>query len=120
MVFDSGPQHDRTLMGLTVEAAVAAMVDAGADVVGANCGQGVAGFVPVCRRIRAATELPVWIKANAGLPEVEGGRIVYRTSAEEFAAHVPALAEGGASFIGGCCGTTPAFIRAVAEQLDRG
>ncbi|MEW6755074.1 MAG: homocysteine S-methyltransferase family protein [Candidatus Latescibacterota bacterium] len=117
MVFDSGPDRDRTLMGLTVEAAVAAMVEAGADVVGANCGQGIAAFIPVCRRLRAATDRPVWIKPNAGLPEMAEGRVVYRTSAAQFAAHVPALVAAGASFVGGCCGTAPAFIRAVAEKL---
>jgi 5-methyltetrahydrofolate--homocysteine methyltransferase len=120
MVFDSGPDRDRTLMGLTPEQAAETLAAAGADVVGANCGQGIPGFVPVCRRLRAASGLPVWIKANAGLPEVLDGRIVYRTSPGEFAAWVPALLEAGASFIGGCCGTSPDFIRAVTTALPAG
>jgi len=119
MVFDSGPDKDRTMMGSTPEEAGAALEEAGADVIGANCGQGIEGFVPVCQRLRQATERPVWIKANAGLPEMVDGQVVYRTTPEEFAANVPALAAAGASFIGGCCGTGPDFIRAVVKALEK-
>jgi 5-methyltetrahydrofolate--homocysteine methyltransferase len=62
---------------------------------------------------------PVWIKANAGLPEVVGGKTVWSQTPERFASFVPALVEAGASFIGGCCGTGPEFIRAVRERLSR-
>lgn len=113
MVFDSGRDKDRTMTGVTPEQAAAGLVAAGADVIGSNCGQGIAGFVSLCRRLRAATDKPIWIKANAGLPEVVSGRTVYRTTPEEFARHVPALVEAGASFLGGCCGTSPEFIRAI-------
>jgi methionine synthase I (cobalamin-dependent) len=119
MVFDTGKNKDRTLMGTTPEQAAEGLAAAGADVIGANCGQGIAGYVPICRRLRAATVRPIWIKANAGLPEVVDGRAVYRTTPEEFAAHIPALLEAGASFIGGCCGTTPDYIRAVAAAVRR-
>jgi len=120
MVFDSGRGKDRTMMGTTVPQAVAAMTEAGADAVGANCGQGIAGFVDLCRQFREATDLPIWIKANAGLPEMTDGRAVYNTSPEAFASHVPALIEAGASFIGGCCGTTPDFIRTLQTSLSKG
>jgi methionine synthase I (cobalamin-dependent) len=119
MVFGSGPNHDRTMMGTTPEQAVEALTAAGAAVIGSNCGQGIAGFVAICRRFRAATQLPLWIKANAGLPEVVAGQTVYRQTPDEFADHVPQLIEAGASFIGGCCGTTPEFIRAVCQRLQR-
>lgn len=120
MVFDSGKDLDRTMMGTTPEQAVAAMVDAGADVVGANCGQGVAGFVTICRRFKAASQgRPVWIKANAGLPTMKDGKAVYATTAQDFASYVPALLEAGASFIGGCCGTAPEFIRSIVQLLDK-
>ncbi len=118
MVFDSGKNRDRTMMGVTPEQAAAALAEAGADVIGANCGNGIAGYVPVCARLRAATHLPVWIKPNAGLPELEGGRVVYRTAPQEFARWVPDLVRAGANYIGGCCGTTPAFIRAVRAALE--
>lgn len=117
MVFDSGKNKDRTMMGTTPEQAVAALTDAGADVIGTNCGQGIAGFLPICERYRKATTLPLWIKANAGLPEVVNGKVTYAMTPDEFASHVPALIQAGANFIGGCCGTRPDFIRAVRNTL---
>ncbi|MCX8155973.1 MAG: homocysteine S-methyltransferase family protein [Verrucomicrobiae bacterium] len=117
MVFDSGKNKDRTLMGVTPEQAAQTLAEAGADVVGANCGQGIAGFVTICQRMRAATDRPLWMKANAGLPQMEGGRTVYHTTPEEFAAVAPELVKAGASFIGGCCGTSPAFIQALRQAL---
>jgi methionine synthase I (cobalamin-dependent) len=118
MVFDSGKAKDRTMMGQTPEQAAAALTAAGADVVGANCGQGIAGFVSICKRLHAATDKLIWIKANAGLPTVTDGKVHYQVTPEEFAAFVPDLLAAGASFIGGCCGTSPAFITAVARQLN--
>jgi len=117
MVFDSGTDLDRTMMGVTPEQAAEALTEAGADVVGANCGQGIVGYIEICRRMRSATDLPLWIKANAGLPEMVNGEIVYKTGAEEFASQIPVLLEVGASFVGGCCGTSPDFIRAVSRTI---
>jgi 5-methyltetrahydrofolate--homocysteine methyltransferase len=117
MVFDSGKNKDRTMMGVTPEQAAAGLAEAGADVIGANCGQGPAGYIPICRRMSAATDLPLWIKPNAGIPELVNGRTVYRTTPGEFAVQIPSIIEAGASFVGGCCGTTPDFIRAVASKL---
>ena len=119
MVYDSGKNKDRTMMGVTPEQAARELADAGADAIGANCGNGIAGYVPVCQRLHAAADLPVWIKANAGLPEMKDGQVVYSTTPEEFASHVPRLVEAGASYIGGCCGTSPDYIRAVRAVLDR-
>jgi 5-methyltetrahydrofolate--homocysteine methyltransferase len=117
MAYASGKNRDRTMMGVTPEQSVEALTAAGADVIGANCGQGMAGYVEICRRLRAVTDRPLWIKPNAGLPELIDGRTVYRTTPEEFAAQVPALLDAGANFVGGCCGTTPDYIRAVAEKV---
>ncbi len=117
MTFDSGAKKDRTMMGATPEQAAEQLIAAGADVIGSNCGHGIAGMVEVCRRLRAAADRPIWIKANAGLPENVDGKTVYRQTPAEFAAYVPQLVEAGASFLGGCCGTTPEFIRAMAERL---
>lgn len=113
--FDSGKNKDRTMMGATPEAVAAAMVEVGADAVGANCGVGVEHAAPLCRRLHAACDLPIWIKPNAGLPKVEGSEIRYAASAEFFASHYAALREAGASFLGGCCGSTPDFIRALVS-----
>lgn len=117
MVFDSGKNKDRTMMGNTPEQAAEALTAAGADVIGANCGQGIAGFVSICRRLRAATDRPIWIKANAGLPTLVDNRAQYRTTPEEFAGYIPELLLAGASFLGGCCGTTPDFIAAIKHSL---
>ncbi len=117
MVFDAGKGKDRTMMGNTPEQVAAALTEAGADVIGSNCGQGIAGFPEICRRLHSATHLPIWVKSNAGLPKVAEGRTVYDTTPEQFAAHVPALLEAGAAFVGGCCGTSPEFIAAVRRQL---
>jgi 5-methyltetrahydrofolate--homocysteine methyltransferase len=119
MTFDSGAKKDRTMMGVGPEQAAEQLTAAGADVIGSNCGRGVAGMVEICRRLRAATDRPVWIKANAGLPEMVDGTAVYRQTPEEFAAYVPQLVDAGATFLGGCCGTTPEFIRAVAARLRK-
>jgi methionine synthase I (cobalamin-dependent) len=117
-VFDSGRKGDRTMMGVTPETAVQAAEAAGASAAGANCGRGIADYVGICARMRSATSLPIWIKPNAGLPEIEAGKAVYRTSAEDFAARVPDLTRAGASFIGGCCGSNPEFIAATIRALS--
>ena len=107
--FDSGRKHDRTMTGATPEQAAHMAQESGADGVGANCGAGPAAFAEICRRLRAACDLPVWLKPNAGLPGVS-------TSPEEFAASAAELLGAGASFVGGCCGTSPEFIRALAKR----
>jgi len=116
MVFDTGKNKDRTMMGTTPEQAVEQLTAAGADIVGANCGQGIDGFIPICRRMRAVTTLPLWMKANAGLPEIVDGKTVYSQAPEKFAESAKELLAAGANFIGGCCGTTPEFIRVLRER----
>jgi methionine synthase I (cobalamin-dependent) len=113
--FDSGKNKDRTMMGATPEAVAEAMVEAGASAVGANCGVGVEQSIPICQRLHAACDLPIWIKPNAGLPTIEGTAIRYNTSAEFFASHYAALRQAGAAFLGGCCGSTPDFITALVH-----
>jgi len=120
VVFDSGKDKDRTLMGATPEQVVTELAAAGADVLGANCGQGIAGYIRVCARMRSVTDRPLWIKANAGLPKMVDGRAVYETTAEEFAQQAPALVAAGANFVGGCCGTSPVFIQALKGVLGAG
>ncbi len=115
--FDSGKNKDRTMTGATPEQAARRMTEEGASGVGANCGVGIVEALPVCRRLRAATSLPLWIKPNAGIPVLESGRITYRFSADEFASHIPALVAAGAGVVGGCCGAGPDFIRASAREL---
>ncbi|MFB3826964.1 MAG: homocysteine S-methyltransferase family protein [Bryobacteraceae bacterium] len=117
MVFDAGKKKDRTMMGGTPEQVARELEEAGAHAIGANCGCGVEGYIEICRRMRAVTSRPLWIKANAGLPELIEGKPVYRMTAREYGAFAPMLAAAGASFIGGCCGTGPEFIRAIRGRL---
>ncbi|MBP9901904.1 MAG: homocysteine S-methyltransferase family protein, partial [Verrucomicrobia bacterium] len=91
MVFDSGKNLDRTMMGTTPEQAAQALTAAGAEVIGANCGQGIFGFLPICQRLCAATERPIWMKPNAGLPQLVAGRAVYAGTPADFAGQVPGL-----------------------------
>jgi 5-methyltetrahydrofolate--homocysteine methyltransferase len=119
MVFDAGKHRDRTMMGNTPQQAAAELAQAGAQVIGANCGIGVEAYIPICAGLASATDRPIWIKPNAGLPEFVDGKIVYRMTAERFASHVPALISAGARFIGGCCGTNPEFVAALRRQLSR-
>jgi 5-methyltetrahydrofolate--homocysteine methyltransferase len=117
MTFDSGKNMDRTMMGVTPEQAAAELTGTGADVIGANCGQGIEGYVTICSRLHAATTLPIWIKPNAGMPEMVDGRAIYRTTPEAFASYAQTLVASGAAFIGGCCGSNPEFIRRLKIAL---
>lgn len=118
MVYDSGTHRDRTVMGTTPETDAPVLESAGADAIGVNCGRGIADFPAICRRLRAVSKLPLWMKANAGLPELIEGKAVYRVNAADFATHLPTLVEAGANFVGGCCGTTPEFIKALRQRLS--
>jgi 5-methyltetrahydrofolate--homocysteine methyltransferase len=115
-VFDAGKNRDRTIMGITIEQVAAALAGSGVQGLGANCGREIRESIPVCRRLAAASPLLVWIKPNAGLPEMVNGQPVYRTTPEEFASVATQLFEEGANFVGGCCGTSPEFIRALAKR----
>lgn len=117
MVYDSGKEYDRTMMGTTPEQAAQELAETGAEVIGANCGLGIEYFSVVSERLRAATSLPLWIKPNAGLPEVIEGKVQYKTTPEQFAEHALSIRRIGADFIGGCCGTSPEFIRALVKAF---
>jgi methionine synthase I (cobalamin-dependent) len=99
--------------GVAPEPAARRMADEGAASIGANCGSGIGESLAICRSLRAATSLPLWIKPNAGLPQMHDGRPVYTITPQQFAQQVPALIEAGADFVGGCCGTTPDFVSAI-------
>lgn len=104
--------------GNAVEAALA-LESAGASAVGINCSVGPDQLVSVVRNIKEAVSIPVIAKPNAGMPVIDDkGNAVYSMGAAEFAKHMKVLVENGASIIGGCCGTTPEYIKAVAECCD--
>jgi methionine synthase I (cobalamin-dependent) len=118
MSFDSGPQRTRTMMGAKAEDCATALEDAGADVIGCNCGGGVNTFLPAVVALRGATRRPLWVKPNAGLPDLEDGRAVYKQTPEEFTAVMPTLIDAGANVVGGCCGTGPDHIRRLAMLVE--
>jgi len=119
MVFDSGKNKDRTMMGASPEEAAQTLAAAGADVIGANCGCGIADFSALSQRLCAATDRPIWLKPNAGLPQLAEGKVRYNTSPREFAAVAAKLVQSGVQFIGGCCGTNPQFIRALCHLIHK-
>lgn len=119
MTFDAGAKGYRTIMGVDCATAARELVAAGADVVGANCGNGPRRMVDVMREMRDAVEAPLVVHANAGMPELVNGETVFRLQPEEMAAVVDDLIGAGASILGGCCGTTPAHIAAIRSAVDR-
>ena len=118
MTFASGPDRTLSLMGDKPKD-LAAMAQAhGAAAVGANCGLGPDAGVALVRMLRDATDLPIWIKPNAGLPQVRQGRTIFPMGPEQFASFVPDLIAAGAKFIGGCCGCGPEHVRAIRKAVD--
>ena len=119
MTYDSGKDSTCTMMGVTPEQAVESLGEAGADIFGCNCGDGIENYIKVAAMLRAATDGPVWVKANAGMPELQGGKVVYRMTPEEYAEKVREIIDAGANIVGGCCGTSPEFIAAICDVVDR-
>ena len=114
--FEPGIKGFRTMMGVKPDRAAKAAAAAGADIVGANCGMGISNMIEITRQMRAAVpDVPILIHANAGPPVVENGKTVFKESPELMASFVAELVQAGANIIGGCCGTTPAHITAVAK-----
>lgn len=118
MTFDSTPRGFFTIMGVSIEKAAQGLEEAGADVVGSNCGNGIEKMVEIARELRKVSNLPILIQANAGLPELRDGEAVYPESPEFMAEKAKALVDLGVAIIGGCCGTTPAHTRALRQMVD--
>jgi 5-methyltetrahydrofolate--homocysteine methyltransferase len=110
----------RTMMGVSPEEMVSSMKEAGAHIIGSNCGNGIEDMIGIVKAIRAAdNNIPVMIQANAGVPELIDGKTVFRESPEMMASFVPELIKAGANIIGGCCGTTPNHIKEIGKVLGR-
>jgi 5-methyltetrahydrofolate--homocysteine methyltransferase len=119
MTFSLTPKGEyRTMMGVSPQEMVIAMKEAGAHIVGSNCGNGIAQMIGIVKEIRSTDrDIPIIIQANAGLPEFIDGKTIYRETPEIMASYVDDLIKAGANIIGGCCGTTPAHIKAIAKVL---
>jgi 5-methyltetrahydrofolate--homocysteine methyltransferase len=118
--FEKTPQGEfRSMMGLRPVEAVRRAIDAGADIVGANCGNGMELMTEIVNEIRA--EFPdvfILIHANAGLPSQIDGKDVFPETPEIMAVHARSLLDAGVNIIGGCCGTTPEHIKAIRRSLE--
>ncbi len=109
----------RTMMGVSPAEMASAMLEAGADIIGTNCGNGSERMIEIVREIRAAApNAPILVHANAGMPVNVDGVDTFPETAEDMAGHVTGLIEAGAGIIGGCCGTTPDHIRAIRAAVD--
>ncbi len=112
--------NKRTMMGVTPADAARAMIDYGADAVGANCGNGPDEMTDILREMREAMpDVVLLAESNAGIPEIRGGQVVYDCSPEEMAGYASQWAGFGVQAIGACCGSTPETIRAIGEVVDR-
>jgi len=106
----------RTMMGTGVDEFMDMARKAGADIIGANCGNGTAGMIEIVKEIRALDPaIPVLVHANAGLPEYRDGQTIFPETPEEMATQVKDLVAAGANIVGGCCGTTPKHIRLITQ-----
>ena len=110
-------EDGRTLFGTPPETAVVVLQSLGVDAIGINCSTGPMEMVELVRRMAEYATVPVFAKPNAGLPELEGKKTVYRMTPEEFAEAGTKLVQAGAAMVGGCCGTRPEHIRALADAV---
>jgi 5-methyltetrahydrofolate--homocysteine methyltransferase len=115
--FDQGT---KTMMGLTPTQVVEAFAPLGVAAIGANCGKSLDETdVIVDELVAAADGLPLWVKPNAGVPRMVGDQVIYDAGPEDLAAHVARYVERGARVVGGCCGSTPEHVAAIANALGR-
>jgi 5-methyltetrahydrofolate--homocysteine methyltransferase len=115
--FDQGT---RTMMGLSPTDVVEAVEPLGVAALGANCGRSLEDTDAIVVELLAASSgIPLWIKPNAGVPRIIGDAVVYEADPETLAQHIRRYADQGARVVGGCCGTTPEHVAAIARALAR-
>lgn len=109
----------KTMMGVSPLKAAKALVDGGVDMIGINCGRSLEGNLAALIELKAATSLPIWFKPNAGLPVTDDlGNSVYNITPQLMAEPVTEWIKAGAQVIGGCCGTSPAHLAAIARAVQ--
>jgi 5-methyltetrahydrofolate--homocysteine methyltransferase len=119
IAFSTETKGGRTIMGNSAEDCAKSLADAGADVIGANCGDlDPSQMAILVSALKSATTLPVVAQPNAGKPKLIDDKTVFEMGPADFAAGIAECLRAGARLVGGCCGTTPKHIRAVAEILD--
>jgi 5-methyltetrahydrofolate--homocysteine methyltransferase len=117
--FDLTPLKEfRTMMGVAPANIVDALVNAGADIIGTNCGNGIVGMINIVKEIRSVNNtVPILVHANAGIPVLKNGISVFPETPELMARYANELVDAGTNIIGGCCGTTPEHIRQIADKV---
>ncbi len=110
----------RSMMGVSPTEMVNTIIEAGAELIGANCGSGIANMIGIVEEIRKANkEIPILVHANAGMPIYKDGETVFPETPDEMAQLVPKIIKAGANIVGGCCGTTPEHISRVRDAADQ-
>ena len=117
MTFDPTPKGFRTMMGTNIEQAVRGVTEAGADIIGSNCGNGIQRMVTIAEEFLRHSTLPVIIQSNAGLPTIKDGQTVYPETPVFMAEESKKLIAAGVKIIGGCCGTTPEHTAAMVKTV---
>lgn len=112
MIFD---EKARLLTGADVRTACAVVEGLGADAIGFNCGLGPKQMIPLVEELEKHASIPILVMPNAGLPESVNGETIYNVAPDEFAGYMKQIAKMGVSYLGGCCGTTPAHLKAMIE-----
>lgn len=110
-------EDGRTLYGTSPEIAMVVLEHMGADIVGVNCSTGPLAMIPLVKAMLPYADIPIMVKPNAGMPELENGETVYKMTPEEFADACEQLVDAGASVVGGCCGTRPDHIKSLADCM---
>lgn len=117
MTFDKGPRGYFTMMGVTPAMAAEQLSEAGADVVGSNCGLPIEALLEIVTAMRAVTTTPILTHINAGIPKIIGKEIVYPDTPDHMATEMTKMVAAGANIVGGCCGTSPDYVRAFVQTL---
>ncbi len=112
MIFD---EKARLLTGADVRTACAVVEGLGADAIGFNCGLGPKQMIPLVEELEKHASIPILVMPNAGLPESVNGETIFNVAPDEFASYMTQIAKMGVSYLGGCCGTTPAHLKAMIE-----
>lgn len=111
-------ENGRTFTGCTPESMAVTLEGLGVDAVGVNCSLGPNELLPIVKRVMNYTNLPIIVQPNAGLPKISFGETIYDISVKEFTNAMKEFVDLGVSIIGGCCGTTPEFIKALRNIAD--
>lgn len=111
--------NSRTLSGNSAEVCAIVCQSLGAAMVGANCSGGPDSLIEPIKKMYSVASVPLSVKANAGMPELVNGEVIYHQKPDQFSSYTREFVENGVRLIGGCCGTTPEYIRAIKQELDK-